>query len=111
LDPFLSLKIAVFDESGYKNGVKIWSVGAYFSENVQKRKSVFGLHRRVRIACEPIPRSAQGDPHTEEKKNICPNQFFEGANAKIYEQHVPNGLQKGEFISGPGAPLAFEFPF
>ena len=34
---------------------------------MQKRKSVFRLRRRVRIACEPIPWSAQGDPKIKEK--------------------------------------------
>ena len=38
-----------------------------FLERMQKRKSVFRLHRRVRIACEPIPWSAQGDPKIKEK--------------------------------------------
>ncbi len=41
---------------------------AFFSENIRKQKSVFGLRRRVRIAYEPIPWSAQGDPKIEKKR-------------------------------------------
>ena len=44
------------------------SFGSCFLEQVQKRKSVFGLRLRVPIAYEPIPWSAQGDPKIEEKK-------------------------------------------
>jgi len=99
LDPFFSLNIAIFDENGFQNGAKIWSAGAYFSENMQKRKSVFGLRRRVRIAYEPIQRSAQGHPKIKEKHSLFQKMFFEGANTKICEHMVPKCLQKGEFIS------------
>ena len=50
---------------------------------MQKRKSVFRLRRRVRIAWEPIPWSTQGDPQIKENTwhiseptflvNICKN--------------------------------------
>jgi len=76
LDPFFSLKIAIFDENGSQNGAKIWSTGAYVSENMQKRKSVFGLRRRVRIAYEPIPCSAQADPKIEEKRESISEVVF-----------------------------------
>ena len=44
------------------------SLGSYFLEKIKKLKSVFGLRRRVRIAYEPIPWSAQGDPKIQEKQ-------------------------------------------
>jgi len=75
-------------------------MGAYFSESFEKRKSVFGLHRRVRIVYEPILRSAQDDPKNEEKRESISEVFFEGPNTKICEKMVRKGLQKGEFISG-----------
>ena len=46
---------------------KMKPFGSKFSEKVRNRKSVFGLRRRVRIAYEPIPWSAQGNPKIEEK--------------------------------------------
>ena len=67
LELFFSLKIVILDEKRYQNGIKMRSYGAYFLEKMQKRKSVFRLHRRERIACEPIPWSAQGDPKIKEK--------------------------------------------
>ena len=67
LEPSLSHKIAILEENGSQNGAKMKSCGAYFLEKMQKRKSVFRLRRRVRIACEPIPWSAQGDPKIKEK--------------------------------------------
>ena len=42
------------------------SFGAYVLEQMQNQKSVFRLRRRVRIACEPMPWSAQGDPQIKE---------------------------------------------
>ena len=64
---FFSLKIVIVDKKRFQNEVKMKSCGAYFLEQMQKRKSVFRLRRRVRIACEPIPWSAQGDPKIKEK--------------------------------------------
>jgi len=75
-DHFCSVGIAIFYESGFQNGAKLWSMGTYFSESVQKQKSVFGLHRRVRIAYEPILRSAQGDPKNEEKRESISEVLF-----------------------------------
>ena len=46
-----------------------------FEEKMQKLKSVFGLHRRVRIAYEPIPWGAQCDPKSK-KKNACSKYAF-----------------------------------
>ena len=62
-----SLKILIVDKKRCQNGVRMRSCGAYFLDKMQKRKSVFRLRRRVRIACEPIPWSAQGDPKIKEK--------------------------------------------
>ena len=52
------------------------SFGSYFSEKVRNRKSVFGLRRRVRIAYEPIPWSAQGDPKIKEKNKRISEPLF-----------------------------------
>ena len=60
---------------------------------------MFGLHRRVRIAYEPIPWGAQGDPKIEEKKGHISEPLFFGEKCKKYEKFVPKGLQKGEGIS------------
>ena len=84
------------------------SFGTYFSEKVWKWKSVFGLRRRVRIAYEPIPWSAQGDQKIEEKKQPISEPLFLTKKATIFKKRAPKGLQKGDFISGVaplGAPL------
>ena len=65
---------------------------------------MFGLRRRGRIAYEPTPWSAQGDPKIEEKKENISEPLFLAKNTKICENIVPKGLQKGDFISGV-APL------
>ena len=44
--------------------------GCYFSENVRKLKSVFGLRRRGRIAYEPIPKSVQSFPKVKINKDV-----------------------------------------
>ncbi len=75
------------------------SSGSYFLEKMRKWKSVFGLRRRVRIAYEPIPWSAQGDPKSKKKRDIFQNRFF-SKKMKMYEKRAPKGLQMGEFISG-----------
>ena len=79
------------------------TVGSYFSETVRKQKSVFGLRRRVRIAYEPVPWSAQGDPKIEKKGHIS-EPLFLAKKYEMCENWVPKGLQKGEGISGV-APL------
>ncbi len=69
---------------------------------------MFGLRRRVRIAYEPIPWSAQGDQQIEEKKQPISELLFLARMLKILEKRAPKGLQKGDFISGVaplGAPL------
>jgi len=51
---------------------------------------VFGLRRRVRIAYEPIPWSAQGDPKIEQKKGHISEPPFLGKKRK----HLKKELQK-----------------
>ena len=79
------------------------SSGSYFLEKMRKWKSVFGLRRRVRIAYEPIPWSAQGDPKSKKKRDIFQNRFFSNKKMKMYEKRAPKGPQMGEFISGVSA--------
>ena len=84
------------------------SVESNFLEKVWKWKSAFGLRRRVRIACEPIPWSAQGDQKIEEKKPPISEPLFLAKTTEILKKRTPKRLQKGEFISGVaplGAPL------
>ena len=69
---------------------------------------MFGLRRRVRIACEPIPWSAQGDQKIEEKKPPISEPLFLAKKTKIFKKRAPKGLQKGDGISGQtllGPPL------
>ena len=47
-----------------------------FKKHMQKLKSVFGLHIRGRIACEPILESAQYNPKFMEPTNICKRTNF-----------------------------------
>ena len=76
---------------------------------MQKVKSVFGLHIRGRIACEPIPKSTQCDPKLMEKTTMCKAHNFLlklREKSRILSQ---KGAQMGEFISGVAplwAPLA-----
>ena len=73
-----------------------------------KWKSVFVLRRRVRIACEPIPWSTQGDQQIKEKKATYFRTALLAKKTKMFKKRAPKGLQKGEFISGVaplGAPL------
>ena len=75
------------------------TLGSYFSEKIQNWKSVFGLRRRGRIAYEPIPWNAQGDPKIEEKKEHISEALFLNKKCKKYEKWAPKVLQKGEEIS------------
>ena len=64
---------------------------------------MFGLRRRGRIAYEPIPWSAQGDPKIEEKKGHISEAFFLSENYKKYKRYekiAPKGLQKGDPETG-----------
>ena len=84
----------MFHEKGLQNETKMKSFGSYLLEKVWKRKSVFGLRRRVRIAYEPILWNAQGDPKIEEKKGHISEALILAKNVKMWEKRVPKGLQK-----------------
>ena len=66
---------------------------------IVKLKSVFGLRGRGRIAYEPIPWSAQGDPKIEEKKG-CISEALCLEKTKKYENVAPKCLQKGDPETG-----------
>ena len=85
---------ALFYKNDSQHWAKMWSVGAYFSENFRKRKSVFGLRRRVRIAYEPILQSAQGDPKNEEKRESISEVFFWGAKHEHMWKNDPKTSPK-----------------
>ena len=89
LNHFLKLvfshKIAIFDENGSQNGNSLHSLGSIVSHKLQKRKSVFRLHRRIRIAYEPFPWSTQCDPKYKKKMNIFQVRVFHINNSKISE--------------------------
>ena len=75
---------------------------------------MFGLRRRVRIAYEPLPWSAQGDQKIEEKKQPISEPLFLAKKLKMLGKRAPKGLQKGDHISGKaplGAPLEPEADF
>ena len=80
-----------------------------FLEKTQKLKSVFGLHIRGRIACEPIPKSAECNPKFMKKTSTCKKHVV---LLQIHEQSrnvSQKGAQMGDFISGVAplwAPLA-----
>ena len=81
---------------------------------MQKLKSVFGLHIRGRIACEPIPKSTQCDPKFMEKTNICKTHYFLDKIHEKSRKFTPKGIQKGDLISGVlplEAPLAPQYVF
>ena len=76
VEPSFSSKMQILRENSSLNGYQMKAVGNYFSEKATNRKNVFGLRRRVRIAYEPIPWSAQGDAQIEEKKGLISEPFF-----------------------------------
>ena len=67
LEAVFSIVFAILHDSGLQNESKMKAFGSNLLEKVWKRKSVFGLRRRARIAYEPIPSSAQGDPQIEQQ--------------------------------------------
>ena len=80
-----------------------------FFKKIQKQKSVFGLHIRGRIACEPIPKSAQCDPKFIEKTNTCKTHDLLLKVQSKSRKLPPTGVQKGDFETGVAplwAPLA-----
>ena len=62
---------------------------------MQKRKSVFRLRRRVRIACESIPWSAQGDPKIKEKTWHISEPTFLIKKCKNMTKQGPKRCPKG----------------
>ena len=75
---------------------------------------MFGLRRRVRIANEPIPSSAQGDPKIKEKKGHISEALILAKNVKMYEKRAPKGFQKADSEKGVaplGAPLEPQVDF
>ena len=62
---------------------------------MQKWKSVFRLRRRVRIACEPIPWSAQGDPKIKEKTWHISEPTFLIKKCKNMRKRGPKSCPKG----------------
>jgi hypothetical protein len=75
---------------------------------------VFGLRRRVRIAYEPIPWSAQSYQKIEEKKQPISEPLFLAKKTKIFKKRAPKGLQKGDSETGEtplGAPLELQADF
>ena len=97
--PFFSYKIEIFNENGRRNGLQSGLLLAVFSGKEGKSQSVFRLHRRVRIAFEPTPWSAQGDPKLPKKTDWFQKPFFSKKNQKIHKKWHPKGLQMGDFIS------------
>ena len=67
------------------------SCGAYVLEKMQKRKSVFRLRKRVRIACDPIPSSAQGDPKIKDKIYHISEPTFLIKQCENITKNVPKG--------------------
>ena len=68
-----------------------WLCWELFSEKERKSKSAFRLHRRIRIACEPTPWSAQGDI---KKHNYSRNLFVQRKTwnlRKMTPKRSPNG--------------------
>ena len=88
--------------------------GSHFWEKMWKRKNVFGLRRRVRIAYEPIPWSAQGDPQIEEKKGRISEPCFLAKKLKKSkkELHKVSKRVKGNWgwrlLGTLGAPLVLQ---
>ena len=94
LEAFFSLQIRKLGDKLLQNGPKIESTGSYFLETVWKWKTVFGLRRRVRIAYEPTPWSAQGDQKNEEKKQPISEPLFFTKNIEMLKKRAPKGTQK-----------------
>ena len=95
LELFFSLKIVIFYKRPFQNGITMRSCGAYFLEKMQKRKSVFRLRRRVRIACVTIPWSVQGDPKIKEKTWHSSEPTFLDKKYKNIAKNNPKRCPKG----------------
>ena len=79
---------------------------------MQEVKSVFGLHIRVRIAYEPIPKSTQCIPKIEENNDVRQVHTFFHQKREIMWNMISKGAQMDAFISGVGplgTPLAPQY--
>ena len=76
----------------------------HFLRNMQKPKNEFGLHRRVRIAYEPILWKAPCDPKFMENKKTLKKLVFLHTMLENLRKLFPKGVQKGEVEKGV-APL------
>ena len=83
LERLFSPKYDILDENRLQNGAQMGSCWTYFSEKVWKWKSVFGLRRRVRIAYEPIPKSAWCDQQITKKTDVFQIRIFFIKNMKM----------------------------
>ena len=69
------------------------SSGSLFNENMQKVKSVFGLHIRGRIAYEPIPKSTQCTTKIEKNSVVYQVHTFCIENTKKCGKWLQKGTQ------------------
>ena len=84
------------------------SSGHLFEDQMQTLETAFGLHRRVRIAYEPILWKAPCDPKFMENKRTLKKLVFLHTMWENLRKLSPKGVQKGEFEKGVaplGAPL------
>ena len=95
LERLFSPKYYIVDKNRLQNGAQMGSCWTYFSEKVWKWKSTFGLRRRVRIACEPIPKSAWCDQQITKKTDVFQVRDFFIKNIKISKKWPPNCVQMG----------------
>ena len=75
---------------------------------------MFGLRRRVRIAYEPIPWSAQGNRKSKKKQQPISELVFLAEQTEIFKKRAPQGLQKAASEKGVatlGAPLEPQVDF
>ena len=82
-----------------------------FYEQMQKLKREFGLHIRVQVAYEPIPKSAQCDPKITEKTNTCNKHYVLLQIRDKSRKLSQTGAQMGEgmlvVLGTFGAPICF----
>lgn len=74
------------------------SCWTYFSEKVWKWKSLFGPRRRVRIAYEPIPKSAWCDQKITKKTYVFQVHIFSSKIQKNLKNDFPNVSKWGSLF-------------
>ena len=88
-------KYDILNEHRLQNGAQMGSCWTYFSEKMWKWKSTFGLRRRVRIAYEPIPKSAWCDNKiTKNNRCVSSTRFVHQKYKNVWKQisqMCPNG--------------------